>query len=1222
MAVRFTEEQQKVIEARNRNLLVSAAAGSGKTAVLVERIISLITDRERPLDIDRLLVVTFTNAAAAEMRERIGGAIEQRLKKEPENLHLQRQATLLHHAQITTIDSFCLFVIRNNFNDIGLDPGFRVADPGELELLKQDIVKELFEECLEKEETKESFTFLLDTMAPGGKERVLEDILLDIHAFSASYPWPEEWLRSRLGDYEVGEAGIEKTLWGSLLTSYLREEWEQLEESLEEGLKLCHEVDGPLAYEAALKADLEQVRLLASKTWEEQYELMKDLSHVRLSAKKQEGVSEEKKAAVKALRDRVKEDIKRIKKKYMAFSPACVLEQMEEIRRLEEVLVETVLTFGQRFAARKREKNLVDFGDMEHFALEILTERIENPKNSGEVSWIPSKTAKDYMDYFQEIMIDEYQDSNLVQEYILQSISGEWEGKYNRFMVGDLKQSIYKFRMARPEIFLEKYQTYSGEEDDRQCIHLHKNFRSRKQVLDSVNDVFYQLMGERVGKINYDETEALYPGAVYPEEEASLEDGYMTELLLLEKPEREERREEARMVAQRINQLMGSLKVTDKETGRPRPLRYQDIVILLRANTGWDEVFYEQLTEAGIPAALTSKTGYFNAKEVQVVLNFLRVIDNPRQDIPLYGVMTSLLGRFSAEEAAIIKKAGKGSLYENLTYMSSLQEVPAQMSEMVSQVSEGADRASDIRGLTGKAKVLLETLERYRNRVAIIPIHQLLREYLKETGYLYYFGALPSGEQRVANIKMLLKKAESYEKTSYFGLFYFIRYMEQLQKYEVDTGEASLTGEGQDAVRIMTIHKSKGLEFPVCFVSGLHKKFNQMDSRQACIMDMDLGIGLEYRNARKRIRCTDLRKSIIARKMELENLGEELRVLYVAMTRAREKLILTGIINEYEKQMLSYAAIKNREERRLPFGILSHGSSYLDYLLAATVRPCPSVQTRIWNPLEVMGEALGRAVEGQIKRLQIEAELEQGLGKERELFQRLQEALSFTYQHENLQGLYAKTTVSELKMKAMEEAGEGAHTLFEDPVVIPYLPRFMEGESKVSATTRGTAYHRVLELMNFACLPDWEGLRQEMEELSKKEILEPTYLSLLQKEKMEAFLSSALAKRMQEADKRGLLCKEKPFVLGLPASLLDRKFPDTEKVLIQGIIDAFFEEDGELVLVDYKTDRISHPQELIQRYQKQLYYYQMALEQLTGKKVKEQLLYSFALGEAVVCYPF
>ena len=314
MAVRFTEEQQKVIEARNRNLLVSAAAGSGKTAVLVERIISLITDRERPLDIDRLLVVTFTNAAAAEMRERIGGAIEQRLKKEPENLHLQRQATLLHHAQITTIDSFCLFVIRNNFNDIGLDPGFRVADPGELELLKQDIVKELFEECLEKEETKESFTFLLDTMAPGGKERVLEDILLDIHAFSASYPWPEEWLRSRLGDYEVGEAGIEKTLWGSLLTSYLREEWEQLEESLEEGLKLCHEVDGPLAYEAALKADLEQVRLLASKTWEEQYELMKDLSHVRLSAKKQEGVSEEKKAAVKALRERFYKDSSRYKK--------------------------------------------------------------------------------------------------------------------------------------------------------------------------------------------------------------------------------------------------------------------------------------------------------------------------------------------------------------------------------------------------------------------------------------------------------------------------------------------------------------------------------------------------------------------------------------------------------------------------------------------------------------------------------------------------------------------------------------------------------------------------------------------------------------------------------------------------------------------------------------------------------------------------------------------
>lgn len=1196
MAVRFTEEQQKVIEARNRNLLVSAAAGSGKTAVLVERIISLITDKDKPVDIDRVLVVTFTNAAAAEMRERIGLTIEQRLKEEPENFHLQRQAALLHHAQITTIDSFCLFVLRNNFNDIGLDPGFRVADPGELELLKQDILKELFEELLEKEETKEDFTLLLDTMAPGGREKVLEDIILNIHTFASSHPWPEEWLKERFMDYEAGEGGIEGSPWGSLLHPYLQREWESIRESLREGLALCHEPDGPLAYAAALDSDQEQIELLASKGWEEQYELIQKLSFARLSTKKQEGAAEEKKAAVKALRDQVKEEVKKMKKRYFSFSPALVLKRMEEMQKLERTLVETVLAFGERFTLKKREKNLVDFGDMEHFALEILTQREENS------TWIPSKTAKDYRNYFREIMIDEYQDSNLVQEYILQSISGEWEGSCNRFMVGDLKQSIYKFRMARPEIFLEKYETYSEEDGDRQCIHLHKNFRSRKEVLDSANAVFRQLMGKEVGKIDYTEREALYAGAVFPHEGG---DEYTTELLLLEKPDREERQEEARMVAGRISQLVGSLLITDKETGQTRPARYQDMVILLRANTGWDEVFYQQLAEAGIPAILTSKTGYFQAKEVQIVLNFLKVIDNPRQDIPLYGVMTSLLGHFTNEEAALLKKAGKDSLYDSLKYMAGGEE-------------EGFD------GLAKKAEALLETLDRYRERVAIVPIHQLLREYLKETGYLYYFRAMPAGEQRVANVKMLLKKAEAYEKTSYFGLFYFIRYMEQLQKYEVDAGEASLTDEGQDGVRIMTIHKSKGLEFPICFVCGLHKKFNQMDSRQACIMDMDLGIGLEYRNAQKRIRCTDLRKSIIARKLELENLGEELRVLYVAMTRAREKLILTGIVNEYEKQMLSYAVLKNREERKLPFSVLSHGSSYLDYLLAATVRPCSSIKTVLWNPFHAREEMVGKAVESQMKRLQLEEQLEgERLRESKEggesPYGSLQEALTFTYLHENLRGLYAKTTVSELKLKAMEEAQEGAHTLFEEPTVIPYLPHFMEKESRVSGAARGTAYHRVLELLDFAGLTDWAGLKAEMEVLREKGILDGDYLSLIKKEKMEAFLSSPLARRMQKADKKQALFKEKPFVLGLSASLLDPKFPETEKVLIQGIIDAFFEEDGELVLVDYKTDRISQAKELVQRYDRQLHYYQMALEQLTGKRVKEKLLYSFALGETVEC---
>ncbi|MGN0304641.1 MAG: helicase-exonuclease AddAB subunit AddA [Lachnospiraceae bacterium] len=1210
MAIRFSEEQQKVIDARGCSLLVSAAAGSGKTAVLVERIMSLITDKENPVDIDQLLIVTFTNAAAGEMRERIGAAIEERLSREPENFHLERQATLLHHAQITTIDSFCLFVIKNNFNEIGLDPGFRVADTGELELLKQDIIKELFEDLLDNEDTRQEFRLLLETLAAGGREKVLEDLIRQIYDFAGSFPWPEEWLKQRFWDYDIPEKGIEATHWGRLLKACLSQEWEQLKECLQEGLKLCHEPDGPAAYAPALESDLELVELLSKKEWQQQYELMQNLSYARLSSKKQEGVSEEKKAAVKALRDQVKNDLKTIGKKYFSFSPSLILQQMEEIKKVEEILLKTVLEYGKRFAAGKREKNLLDFGDMEHFALEILTCREENPNQPGEIIWTPSKTAMDYREFFKEIMIDEYQDSNLVQEYLLKSISGEWEGKYNRFMVGDLKQSIYRFRMARPEIFLEKYQTYSEAGGEQQCIHLHKNFRSRPQVLDSVNEVFHQLMTREIGKIEYTKKEALYPGAVYPKEHSP--EAYQTELWLLDKPEREEKKEEARMVAHRINQLVGSFKVTDKETGKLREAGYKDVVILLRTNAGWDQIFYQELTNAGIPAVLTSKTGYFSAKEVQTVLNFLRVIDNPRQDIPLYGVMTSLLGRFTKDQIAVIKKSGKKGLYDNLVFVA----------EGKSSTGEGEQEKEVDEQLSGQAAAFLNRLNSYRDRVALIPIHQLLREYLKETGYLYYFGALPAGEQRVANVKMLLKKAESYEKTSYFGLFHFIRYMEQLQKYEVDSGEAGVNDEGRDAVRIMSIHKSKGLEFPICFVCGLHKKFNQMDSRQSCIMDMDLGLGLEYRNAQKRIRSADLRKSIIARKMELESLGEELRVLYVAMTRAKEKLILTGVVKDYEKRMLSYSFLKNREEKRLPFLVLSHAGSYLDLLLAATARDCPSIGVILWDKEKSEQELLGKAIESGLMRQQLEDSLrayENSGTKEREA---LKQALAFCYEHDDLQGLYAKTTVSELKKKAMENLGEieeGAYSLFEEVEVIPYLPGFMEKKQEVLGTTRGTAYHRVLELMEFHRLSDWKGLCEEMEELVQKGILDSAYPAMLSREKMDRFLSSALALRMKEADQKQLLFKEKPFVLGLPASLLNAKFPTEEKVLIQGIIDAFFEEEGELVLVDYKTDRITSGQELVLRYQEQLRYYQMALEQLTGKRVKEKLLYSFALGEAVAC---
>ena len=1187
--MQFTPEQQKVIDLREKNILVSAAAGSGKTAVLVERILGLILDETKPVDIDRLLIVTFTNAAAGEMRERIGSAIEERLSQDPGNRHLQRQATLLHRALITTIDSFCLFVIKNNFNEIGLDPGFRVADNGEAELLKQDIINEVFEELLEDEKTKDGFVELLETVAYRGKEKILEETVLKIYNFSQSFPWPQEWLCDRYEDYLVTDS-IENTFWGRLWKEDLNCQLEQMKKRLYNAMSICKEQDGPYPYLPALEADLEILDYLVSKNRREQCEKMQNLAFARLSAKKDAAISDSKKECVKRIRDEVKKELGALGKKYFGFSEETIIKQMKETARIEKTLIDTVLLFGKRFEEKKRQKNILDFHDMEHLALNILIQRETDPE-TGVKTWKPTKVAEEYSNYFKEIMIDEYQDSNLVQEYLLQSISGEGQKRYNRFMVGDLKQSIYKFRLARPEIFLEKYHSYSEEDDAlKQRVDLHKNFRSRRQVIDSVNHVFYRIMGEQLGKIEYTEKEALYPGAEYPEGD----DEYTTELLLLETEGEEVKKAEATMIADRIHQMVGKMRIKDKETGELRTVRYGDIVVLLRSNSGWDEEFCRVFMEQDIPACVTSKTGYFSAKEVQILLSFLKTIDNPEQDIPLYGTMKSLLGRFTDEEIAHMKSVGKGTLYENL-------------------------KASVEGELGEKVMRFLETLERYRNMVYIMPIHKLLRVYLKETGYLHYFAAMTGGESRVANVKMLLEKAENYEKTSYFGLFHFIRYMEQLQKYDIDAGDGGNGDESADAVRIMSIHKSKGLEFPICIVAGLSKKINQQDVNAGLICDMDLGIGMEYRNPKTRVRNTDIRRNVLAEKMRMDNLGEELRILYVAMTRAKEKLIMTGVVKNYEERMLSYEEIKKEEDLKIPFAILSQSSSFMDFVLPTTIRGCKCIQTILWNFWGLGGEKQAREVLKQINRIDVEQRLRLPMEEdELEKADVLRKNFTMEYLHRELRGLYAKTSVSELKMKAMEEKDVTAFQMFEEPEASAYIPQFIEERGEVSGTTRGNAYHRVMELLNFACCRDVETVLKYMETLVEEKRLEANYLPLIRKDKLDKFLKSDLCERMKKADQDRKLYREQPFVLGLSASRVEKSFPPEEKVLIQGIIDAYFEEDGELVLVDYKTDVIKTPQELIDRYATQVEYYREALKKLTGKRVKECILYSFALNKAIL----
>lgn len=1184
----FTREQKKVIRLRNKNILVSAAAGSGKTAVLVERILGLILDEKNPVDIDRLLIVTFTNAAADEMRERIGKAIEDSLMKQPDNVHLQRQSTLLHRALITTIDSFCLFIIRNNFNEIGLDPGFRVADSGEIKLLKQDIINEVFEQCLEDEKYKARFVNMLENLAARGKEKILEEAILKIYDFAQSFPWPREWLSERYDDYYV-EAELEDTSWGQILREDVGNQLEQMESRLQSAIEMCMEPGGPYMYEEALASDLDTVALLRRMSWQEQYEYMQNLKFATLSRKKDDGVLPEKREQIKEFRDEIKGELKKIAERFYGFSKETIKKQMAETMEVEKTLIDTVMLFGEKFETRKREKNILDFHDMEHFALNILVQR-EMDEETGKLTWKPTKTALDYTGYFKEIMIDEYQDSNLVQELLLQSISGEREGRPNRFMVGDLKQSIYKFRLARPEIFLEKYHEYPETEDeDSQRVDLHQNFRSRKEVLDSVNHVFYQIMGKELGKIEYTSKEALNCGAAYEE----CEEDYQTELLLLENKEEEPRKAEALMVAGRIRQLVGKFLITDPDTRKLRPAGYGDIVVLLRTNAGWAEDFYNVFMEQQIPVCVTGKTGYFSASEVQIVLSFLKVIDNPRQDIPLYGTMKSRFGRFTEEEIVKMKGMGQSTLYDNLKAM-----------------KEGE--------LGEKAAGFLKDLKRYRDLVYIMPIHKLLRLYLEETGYLYYFAGLAGGKQRVANVRMLLEKAEDYEKTSYFGLFHFIRYMEQLQKYDIETEEAETEDESGNAVRIMSIHKSKGLEFPICIVAGLSKKMNMQDADAALICDMDMGIGMEYRNPVTRVKNPDLRRDVLGRKMKMDNLGEELRVLYVAMTRAKEKLILAGVVEEYEKRMLSYFEVSKSREMKLPTGMLQRSKSFMDFLLPAVIRNNECIKIHLWNPWIADKEKETDVIYNEIERIELEERMKRPLSlTEQEIVNRLQDKINFVYKHEDLQGLYAKTSVSELKMKAMEEADGATYQLFEEAEIVPYIPRFIEKREEVNGTARGNAYHRVMELLDFIHTHDSHEIRKSLEQKAKDGLIEENSLQLIRWKKIESFWESDLGRRMQEAAKYGKLFREQPFVLGISAKRVQDKFPSDEKVLIQGIVDAYFEEENEIVVVDYKTDTVNESEELIRRYREQLNYYGEALEQLTGKKLKEKLIYSFALNETI-----
>ena len=1281
MAVNWTSKQQEVIDSRNRNLLVSAAAGSGKTAVLVERIIQMISEGDRPLDIDQLLVMTFTNAAAAEMRERIGAAVEQKLKERPEDEHLWLQAALIPQAQITTIDSFCLNIIRSHDNSLDIDPAFRMGDEGELSRLWGDCMGEMLENCYDEADAE--FARFVEHFGRGKSDRGIEDVILQAWQFSQSHPWPGEWLASCQKELEEESIlEMEESPWMVFLMKDVARQMEELSGQLGEAVQVCLEENGPLAYEPMLISDRSKIeaigRAAATGSFEALYNSLQNMSFGRLASIRSKDIDGDKKAFVSACRDRVKKAVAKCRELYGQQSPEEVVESMRGTRTVIRELLRLTGMFDQAYRDAKRERNVLDFNDLEHLTLEVLYEREETGDGEETVSRRPSQVADELSRQYEEILVDEYQDSNYVQEALITGISRERSGHPNVFMVGDVKQSIYRFRLARPELFMDKYETYSRERGPRQMIELQQNFRSRESVLTSVNDVFYQIMTKNLGGITYTPETALYPGAKFeevsgktvldPEADAgksgsreaapvSLKAGTPTELLLVDTGadtlrqldedslDYTAKELEARLIAGRIRQLVSEdqgILVWDKSRGGYRRARYGDMVILLRSMSGWSEVFVNVLMNEGIPAFAQTRTGYFNTVEVETILSLLSVVDNPMQDIPLAAVMRSPIVGMDDEEMAwmmaVYKRNSKKGQDRGVYGAWKLW-----LEEGWITVGLSGIPVKTAHSISFKSRRLSVLMERLRGEARHLPIHELLYRVYRESGYYDYVSAMPAGETRRANLDMLVEKAAAYESTSYKGLFHFVRYIEKLKKFDTDFGEASVAGEQDNTVRIMSIHKSKGLEFPVVFLAGLGKRFNKQDAYGQILLDADLGAAADFLDLELRVKAPTLKKQALKRRTELETMGEELRVLYVAMTRAKEKLIMTAADKSLENKLGKWKDIP-LSQGQLPYTILASANSCLDWLLMAQPAiPASHMEMRQIQVKDLIGEEITRQIIRKMKKEDL-LNLDGRRVYDAAFGTRLREVLEYEYPYESDIGLYAMVSVSELKKQSQigrTEDAIGTDSGNLEGIALGELKALTgsrdmagsgpgeSGEQKKTvsagpnrAALRGTAYHAVLEHIHFHEIHGLAEVKPVVDKLLEGGFLDQEAHDFINPKVIWNFLSSPLGKRMAKAQSEGRIHKEQQFIIGIPAREMGLGDSD-ELVLIQGIIDAYLEEEDGLVLIDYKTDHVPEgdPKQgakmLAERYRVQLDYYERALTQLTGKHVKERIIYSLALQMSI-----
>ncbi len=1180
----WTPEQKAVIEARDRNLLVAAAAGSGKTAVLVEHILEQICDPVHPVPVTGLLVVTFTRAAAAEMKERLRVRLAERLEEEPWNLSIQRQISQLDLAQICTIDSFCQWMVKNYFYRLDLDPDFRIPDEGESRLIREEILDGFFEEGNEK------YFRLLDAFGGGKNDRAVREMIESLYTFADSAPFPDRWLNEQRERLKEQDASLEESCGDGELERQIRETLSECRGVLKEAARTCAQTEGLDRYEQMFSLDVREMDSCLQQ--EGLTELLRALGEVHFSRKpvipKKLAVDEEAKAAFSSLRDLVKKQVTSLEDRYAAADPE---QSLAWIRASEAdclALLDLTQEFAEKYRQEKRERNLADFADIEHWALELLV-----TWEDGET--VPTPLAAELGDRFHEILVDEYQDSNLVQEMILATLSGEQRGRPNLFMVGDVKQSIYKFRMARPELFIEKYRRYSADPlPSGQKIDLNRNFRSRRTILETVNGLFGKIMGEKLGGIAYDEAASLHCGASYPAGDEPVE------LLLTERKDSglDAAEAEGERIAQRIRELTNpdtGAKVWDEKKQEFRPARYRDIVILLRSMEGRADRFADILNREEIPAYAQQKKGYFAAREVQVLLDFLRILDNPLQDIPLASVLLSPIGGFTGEELARMTAGrGDGDFYRRL-----------------------CDAAAEGGIGSGKWQRFEELLSRYREEAAVRPIHEILENILAETDYGLILEAEPGGAVRAANVGMLMERAMTYEESSYHGIFHFIRYMEKLQQYEIDFGEAQVLSENEDLVRITTIHRSKGLEYPIVIVAGVEKHFNLQDERKPVLMHEDLGLACDAVDPEEGILYPNLRKRMTADRMERDAKGEELRILYVALTRAKERLILSGTCRSFEDERKRWSFARNLPDGTLPAFVVGQASSFLDWIVMAmaagadrdlSVRLCPAGQPVSEGTADLTAREQQRQewlLAAASPDVQDEAFAES-----------FREICTFVYPWQSVCHRKAALSVSELKEQTREEAEAGEQAGDEDSA---------GSVGSAEGARRGTAFHTLLKWIPPEKGSSPEAVAETLAELAERGILTEEEQGLVEIPAVTAFFGSELGTRMQAAAREGRLFREQPFVMSVPlAETLPEEerasLPPDERVLVQGIIDAFIEEEDGIILWDYKTDRVSRrdgAERLLTRYREQLWEYRRALERAAAKPVKEMWIYSFALQEAI-----